>query len=83
MWADVIKGIIRSNEAEALSAKTQLENKQRQEEQQRQAHNIPWVPKRFVKKANEECYEWKDWEYVVVRVLNIGSKLMTEYEIKK
>jgi len=61
VWADVVRGIVRNNEEEALAAKSALEAKQRQEAQIRHDNNTPWIPRKFVFNKTDQCFEYKEW----------------------
>jgi hypothetical protein len=77
VWADVIKGIVRSHELEALSAKTKIEEAKREEERKRTETKTEWVPKLYVKQhliPTEVSWVHCEWEYVLLKKTLIDTE---------
>jgi len=77
VWSEVIRGIVRSHEQEALSAKVKIEEQKRKEEQERVQSKTEWIPKLFVKKhllPTEVSWVHCDWENMLKKIREIKQK---------
>jgi hypothetical protein len=61
MWEDVVRGMLKNDEEEALSHKRKMEAVQRAAEQERKDKKIEWIPTYF-KKDSKGGYVYHKWE---------------------
>jgi len=70
VWKDVVKGILKGNEEDALNAKRKIEEVQRREAKEREDQHREWVPSLF-KKGNigsEEMYVYYKWNDIITEI---------------
>lgn len=72
LWEDVIAGMLKGYEDEALNAKRKLEAIQRADENERHTKNIEWIPKLFIKNS-EGIYYYHKWDEVVQQISAVRS----------
>jgi len=70
VWKDVVKGILKGNEEDALNAKRKIEEVQRREAKEREDQHREWIPSLF-KKGNigtEEVYLYHKWNDIIAEI---------------